>query len=49
MDGNGVDKHDIKHVVVKGDRRTFWDVAIIDLQNFVYFFTPLVVIHLTAW
>ena len=29
----------------KYDKRTFWEVLAADLQNYVYFFTPLVVIY----
>ena len=33
----------------KYDKRTFWEVLAADLQNYVYFFTPLVVIYNLAW
>lgn len=34
---------------LKYDKRTLWQVLATDIQNFVYFFTPLVVIHNLAW
>ena len=36
-------------VLVKSDTRTFVEVALKDIQNIIYFFAPLVVIHLSAW
>merc|ERR1712241_1666399 len=33
---------------IKVDKRNFFQVALIDLQNFIYFFAPLVFIHLAA-
>jgi len=33
----------------KYDKRTLWQVLATDVQNYVYFFTPLVVIHNLAW
>jgi len=35
--------------VKKYDRRTFWQVMVTDIQNYVYFFSPLIVIHNLAW
>ena len=37
-----------KQQEIKVDKRTFFHVALIDLQNFVYFFAPLVFLHLSA-
>ena len=34
---------------LKYDKRTLWQVLATDIQNFVYFFTPLVVMHNLAW
>ena len=33
----------------KVDKRNFFQVALIDLQNFIYFFAPLIFIHNLAW
>jgi len=33
----------------KYDKRTLWQVLATDIQNYVYFFTPLVIIHSLAW
>ena len=35
--------------VTQADTRTFLEVALKDIQNIIYFFAPLVVIHLSAW
>jgi len=37
-----------KQQEINVDKRNFFHVALIDLQNFVYFFAPLVFIHLAA-
>ena len=34
---------------LKVDKRNFFQVALIDLQNFIYFFAPLVFMHNAAW
>ena len=34
---------------IQADTRTFLQVALTDIQNIIYFFAPLVVIHLSAW
>ena len=33
----------------KYDKRSLWHVLANDLQNFVYFFTPLLIINKIAW
>ena len=50
---NGI--HDAKRKIngtqqdLKVDKRNFFQVALIDLQNFIYFFAPLIFIHNVAW
>lgn len=50
---NGI--HDAKKKIngtqqdLKVDKRNFFQVALIDLQNFIYFFAPLIFIHNVAW
>lgn len=34
---------------IKADKRKFFQVVLIDVQNFIYFFAPLIFIHLVAW
>ena len=34
---------------IQADTRTFLQVALTDIQNIIYFFAPLVAIHLSAW
>jgi hypothetical protein len=51
---NGVQKNDMEKLngtqkEIKVDKRNFFQIALIDLQNFIYFFAPLVFIHLSAW
>ena len=50
---NGI--HDAKKKIngtqqdLKVDKRNFFQVALVDLQNFIYFFAPLIFIHNVAW